>query len=86
MSRVVIFEYEHWVILESTPENTDLLRWLPEPYTVECADGGLLCVPSSGVKVAVGFMEIGCSKCGELMSEKSFNVLSGFLKLVRTSK
>ena len=87
MKRTLIFEYEHWVVYESTGVVTDLLRWdTVAQYTVECADGGILCSPPSEVKINDQFIAVCCSKCGELMSKQAFNVLSGFLKLVRTSR
>ena len=91
MNKIVIFEYEHWVILESVPMDIapragEVLRWSSEPYTLESSDGGVLCVPPKEIKVGDESIAICCSKCGEIMSKKACNMLSSFLKLMRTSR
>ena len=80
----VIFQTGHWQVVEDLSEMRATLRWQRrDPYSIVAEDGGEM-VASRSMTLPSGRVALECSRCNDFMSETEADLLTAFLKLVRS--
>lgn len=80
----VVFQTGHWQVVEDLTDQNKMLRWQRrDPYTVVAVDGGEP-VLARGAPLSSGSVPFECSRCNEFITKAEADLLTAFLKLVRS--
>ena len=80
----VIFQTGHWQVVEDLTDQSKVLRWQRRgPYTIVAEDGGVP-VHSRSAALSSGSVPLECSRCNEFITKAEADLLTAFLKLVRS--